>query len=151
MSKIKKLLTLNSLFVFIAMFLLFFSAASIPEAVHAECGDDEVQVSVNPGGNVTELKDKDNNVIGYCIPDGDDIDSNAIVFYLKAIIQFLTGGVGLVVTLMIIIGGVQYMAAGDSPQKVEAAKKRITNAILALVLFIFTVAILNFLVPGGLL
>lgn len=71
--------------------------------------------------------------------------------FVNPVIKFLTAGVGIVITMMIIIGGIQYSSAGDDPQKVGAAKKKISNAILALVLFIALSAILNWLVPGGLL
>lgn len=76
---------------------------------------------------------------------------NPITDYLAAILSFLARGVGLVVVLMLIVGGIQYIASAGNPQGIEAAKKRLTNAIMALLLFIFMAAILNFLVPGGIL
>jgi len=77
--------------------------------------------------------------------------SNPILAYLVAILRFLTYGVGVVVTMMIIIGGIQYSAAGGNAQAVGAAKARILNAVIALILYIFAFAILNFVVPGGLI
>lgn len=77
--------------------------------------------------------------------------SNPILAYLVAILRFLTYGVGIVVTMMIIIGGIQYSAAGGNAQAVGAAKMRIMNAVIALILYIFAFAILNFVVPGGLI
>lgn len=77
--------------------------------------------------------------------------SNPILAYLVAVLRFLTYGVGMVVTLMIVIGGIQYSVAGGNAQSVTAAKTRIINAFLALVLYIFAFAILNFVVPGGLI
>jgi hypothetical protein len=77
---------------------------------------------------------------------------HGIIFsYLKMIIQFLSGAVGLVVVLLIVIGGVQYITSAGDPAGVKAAKSRITNAITGLVLFLLMFAILNFLIPGGII
>jgi len=78
------------------------------------------------------------------------ISNNILVtHYIVPFVKFLGIGFGLIVTIMLVVGGIQYSAAGDSPQAVEAAKKRIRNAIFALILFILMGAILQFLVPGG--
>jgi hypothetical protein len=71
--------------------------------------------------------------------------------YLVIIIQFLSGAIGLVIVLMIVIGGVQYITSAGDPGAVKAAKQRIVNAITGLVLFLLMFAILNFLIPGGIL
>jgi hypothetical protein len=67
------------------------------------------------------------------------------------IIKFLSGAIGLVIVLMIVIGGVQYITSAGDPGAVKAAKGRIVNAIVALILFILMFAILNFIIPGGIL
>jgi len=51
----------------------------------------------------------------------------------------------------IMIAGYQYMTARDNSGQTAAAKKRIAWALVALVVFVFGYAFLNFLVPGGLL
>ncbi len=71
--------------------------------------------------------------------------------YVRAIIRFMGSLVGLVIIMMIIIGGVQYLTAAGNPSQVAAAKSRIQNAITGLFLFIFMYAILNYLVPGGII
>lgn len=68
---------------------------------------------------------------------------------LISIINFLAFGIGIVVVGLIVFGGIQYITSGGVPQKVEAARSRITNAIIALVLYIFMFAILQWLIPGG--
>lgn len=73
---------------------------------------------------------------------------NPILSYLAGIINFLALGVPVVVVAAIIVGGIQYITAGGVPQKLEAARKRIINALIALVTFIFLYAILRWLVPG---
>jgi hypothetical protein len=100
-----------------------------------ECGENEVEVSVEVGGN-------------RCVQNSEDsLENNAIVVYLRYLIQFLTAGVGLVITIMIVVGGVQYITAGENSQKVQAAKQKIFNAVLALILFILMYALLSYLVP----
>lgn len=71
--------------------------------------------------------------------------------YINPFINFLAALVGVAVTISIIIGGIQYGSSTGDPQKVAAAKARIRNALIALLTFSFLYALLNFLVPGGLL
>lgn len=74
---------------------------------------------------------------------------NLIAKYINPLITLLSALVGLVVTISIVIGGIQYSSSAGDPQAATAAKNRIRNAIIALVAFIFLYAFLQFLVPGG--
>ena len=74
-----------------------------------------------------------------------------IVRYLNMFINILSVLVGIVVTIMIIVGGIQYTAAGEDPNAVAKAKKHISQAILALVGYGLTFAFLQYIIPGGLL
>lgn len=69
--------------------------------------------------------------------------------YINPITTFLAIGVGIIVAIMIAVGGIQYAASGDNPQAVSAAKKRIINALIALVAFGLMYSLLQWLVPGG--
>jgi hypothetical protein len=73
-----------------------------------------------------------------------------IIGYIVTITNFLSALVGVVIVAMIILGGIQYSMAGADPSKVQAAKQKIFNALLALVLFIFGFALVQWLIPGGL-
>jgi len=84
-----------------------------------------------------------------CIPNNSD-NGGAIVVYIKAILQYLSGAVGLVVVLMLVIAGIQYITSVGDPTRIKSAKDRITNAIIALALFLFGFAILSFIIPGSL-
>lgn len=99
-----------------------------------DCNEDEVEIGVAIPG--------EDNCIG--------TDENPIFVYLRGILRFLATGVGIAITISIVIGGIQYMSSRGNPQATQAAISRITNAVIALVLFILMAAILNFLVPGGL-
>ncbi len=74
---------------------------------------------------------------------------NPIVKDINMFINFLAGLVGVVVVGSVIFGGIQYITAGDNPQAVSAARKRIADSLLALLAFGFTYAFLQWLIPGG--
>ncbi len=108
-----------------------------------------------PTTNSTEDSITDFNKVG-TISVADDynaeaaVKDNPIFQLLLTFINFLTAGVGLVVTTLVVVGGLQYMTAGGNPQKTQAAIMRISNALIGLVLYIFMFAILQWLIPGGL-
>ena len=66
-------------------------------------------------------------------------------------IRILSGLVGVVVVAMIIVGGIQYALARDNPQAGSAAKQKIINAVLALIAYLSIFALLQWLVPGGII
>ncbi len=72
-----------------------------------------------------------------------------ILNYIALTINVLAVLAGIVITIAIIAGGIQYSSAGSDPQKVSAARGRIRNAIIALILLVFGYGLLNYLVPGG--
>ena len=74
-----------------------------------------------------------------------------IANYVDPFINFGAAGIGLAVAISLTIGAVQYGSSGGDPQRVTAAKNRIRNSIIALLAFLFLYAMLNFLIPGGLL
>lgn len=71
--------------------------------------------------------------------------------YLLPAINLLSAAVGIVSVAMIIYGGIEFSSSGGDPQRVASAKDHITNAIIALVAFLFLWAFLNFIIPGGLM
>ncbi len=77
------------------------------------------------------------------------LKQSALVQDLNTIVNFLSGLVGVVVVGVIILGGIQYSMAGDKAEAVSAAKKRITNGLIALLAFLFIFAFLQWLIPGG--
>lgn len=91
-----------------------------------------------------KVSSKDSNCV---LPDSGD--GGVIISYLKIILKFLSGGVGIVILLMLTIAGVQYMTAVGQPEQVKAAKTRIQNALTGLVLFLIAFAVLNLIIPGS--
>jgi hypothetical protein len=76
---------------------------------------------------------------------------NPIADAAFAIIRVLSAGVGLVVVASIVIGGIQYSASRGDPQATALAIGRIRSSLIALLIFIFAYAILNFVIPAGFL
>lgn len=91
------------------------------------------------------------NPAGECKDTALSKENCGIIYYLVLLINVLSGLVGIVIVIMITIGGIQYSTARDNPQAAVAAKGRITNAVMALVFFLFTYAFLQWIVPGGVL
>jgi hypothetical protein len=75
----------------------------------------------------------------------------AIINYLRGWLRLANGAVALVIMLMLVVAGIQYITSLANPTSVAAAKKRITNAIIALVMWLMMFAALQFLMPGGIL
>lgn len=75
--------------------------------------------------------------------------SNQLDNWLKTAVNLLSGLVGIVIVISIIVAGIQYMTAGDNASQVAAAKNRIAMAVLSFILFAFAFVLLQWLVPGG--
>ncbi|MDQ5972010.1 MAG: hypothetical protein QG553_169 [Patescibacteria group bacterium] len=75
---------------------------------------------------------------------------NCIIENVNVAINILSGSIGLIVIIVIIIAGIQYTTAGGDPQRIGKAKNRIRNAIFALVAYMFLYGFLQWIVPGGL-
>lgn len=77
------------------------------------------------------------------------VTDNPITRFLITVVNFLSALIGIIVIAVIIIAGIQYTTSGGNPQQAAQAKKRIINAVTALVAFFFLFAILQWLIPGG--
>ncbi len=107
----------------------FFNTGA-PEANGDECGapGDAVKVSINVG----------------CRGQG-----NPIVDMLFAFIRFLSAGVGIVVIGSIVVAGIQYTTSQGDPNATAKALGRINSSGIALLIYIFAAALLNFIIPAG--
>ena len=84
------------------------------------------------------------NTSGYCHD-----YHNPIVDAAFSIIQFLSIGVGIVLIGSMVWAGIQFSLAHDDSGQVSRAKDRIRTTIIALFIYIFAYAILNYLIPAG--
>lgn len=127
--------------VFVALFAAVIGFAATPLPAYAACAKDQQEISlpVDEGGTK-------------CIPINartTDLSENPIFFYLRNILIFLAGGVGLAVVGGIIAGAYLYITARANASQVQQGQTMIINAVIGLLLFIFMFAILQFLIPGG--
>ncbi len=76
---------------------------------------------------------------------------NATLDLIFAIVRFLSAGAGVIVIGSLVFAGIQYTTSRGDPNASAAAMKRIQNTLIALLIYIFAFAILNYVVPAGLL
>lgn len=81
----------------------------------------------------------------------ESIGNNGVWGILKLTIQVMTAGVGILAVGGIIYGSILYTSAGGSAEQVKKAVSIITNVVVGILAYIFMFAIINFLIPGGLL
>lgn len=74
---------------------------------------------------------------------------DAIFGLIQTVLNIIFSITGFVIIGMVIVGGIQYSTAGGNPQKASEAKKKISNAVLSLILMVFLYPFLQWLVPGG--
>ena len=101
-----------------------------------------IQTSINFGCNGNSCTGT--NLKNYCSK-----PHNGIIDLIFAIIRFLSDGVGIVVIASIVVGGIQYIASSGDPNNTNKAIGRIRSSIIALIIYIFAYAILNYLIPGA--
>jgi hypothetical protein len=86
-----------------------------------------------------------------CPSDAQSAWSCLFAKYASPVVELLSGLVGLVVVVAVIVGGVEYSTSAGDPQRAASGKSHITNALLALIAYAFLYAFLQFIIPGGLL
>lgn len=134
-------ITFSRIIVLAALVISLFGAFGISTSsiVYAEPAEEEEQER-----ETVDLDQAQDPASAGC---GDDC--GLVEKYATPFLNFLGAIVGLVVTISIVVGGIQYASSADDPSKVAAAKKRILNAVIALVAFLFLYGFLQWLVPGG--
>lgn len=76
-------------------------------------------------------------------------DINPIFALIERVITFATGIFGLVLVLMIVIAGLEYVISGGNPERAKGAKTRIEQAATGFVLFVIMWGVLQFILPVG--
>ena len=85
-----------------------------------------------------------NSGSGYC-----SAPHSAIIDMIYSLIKFLTDGVGLVIIASLVVAGIQYITSTGNPEATHRAMARIQASVIALMIFIFAYAILNYVIPPG--
>ena len=108
-------------------------------------GKDAVKTAIN-FGCVGETCNTAQPNVAFC-----GANHSAIMDMLFAIIRFLSYGVGLIVIASLAYAGIQYATSQGDPQATAKAETRIRSTIIALLIYIFGYAILNYIIPKGFL
>lgn len=95
-------------------------------------GDQKVKISLDIG----------------CRGEGGGI-MNPITDAIFAIIRFLSLGVGLIIVGSITFAGIQYTSSRGDPKATADAITRIKSNVIAFLIYVFSFAILNYLIPKG--
>jgi hypothetical protein len=80
-----------------------------------------------------------------------DPDCNLFSKYVNPFIKLLAGLTGIAVVIGVIYGGIMYASSGGDAQQVSKAKIVIRNSVIALIVYMFLWALLEFLLPGDVL
>jgi len=80
-----------------------------------------------------------------CIGSGSQNPIFALVAYA---VQFLTGLFGVILVMVLVIAGLQYVISGDDPEIAKDAKERIKGAFTGLVLFVIMFAVMQIILPS---
>lgn len=95
-------------------------------------------------GATNQCGTSETNIIG-CSGKG----GQAIGDVLKIFVMVLSFGVGIAAVGGLAYSAIQYAGASDNESHVSAAKERIRNIIIGLLLYGFLLVIVNWLLPGG--
>lgn len=122
-----------------------FSADATPSPVNS----DNNTVQLDTPSNAKYQCGGGDNAVKTTINFGCKGKGNAVTDLTFAIIRFLSNGVGIIIVGSLIVAGIQYTMSKGDPQAAAHAVERIRNTAIALLLFIFAYALLNFLIPQG--
>lgn len=100
-------------------------------------------------GSPTGKQCGDNPVVKTSIDLGCKGKGNPITDLSFAIIRLLSDGVGLVIVGGLMAAGIQFTMSRGDPQLRAKAIGRISHVIIALFIYIFSYAIINYVVPQG--
>jgi len=87
-------------------------------------------------------------VISLNVPIGDYSVSRGLVDYIDMFYKWSLRTIALIAVIMIIFAGVTWITAAGNAQAIEGAKNRIKNAIIGLILLLFSVFILRTINPN---
>lgn len=84
--------------------------------------------------------------LGNCAPKVNFSDGLGEVWAIAfAVIDMMLYAAGVLAVIFIIVGGIAYMTADGSPEKAAAARKRLLNALLGLVIVLMASVVVSFI------
>ena len=122
---------MQPLFAFSSMILLLVPTRILADTCGTDASGNPVQISGALGGSCANG------------------NANPIFALIDTIVTFATGIFGIVLVLMIVIAGLEYVISGGSPEKTKGAKTRLEQAATGFVLFVIMWGVLQVLLPAG--
>jgi amino acid transporter len=74
------------------------------------------------------------------------VEEEDLIKIIFEVIRYLLSFLGVAAVLIIIYGGFLWMSAGGNPEKVEKAKKIITQAIIGLIIILLSYSLTMFVI-----
>ncbi|MBR3172560.1 hypothetical protein IKF21_01415 [Candidatus Saccharibacteria bacterium] len=123
--------------------IILLLSVTIVLPVFADCPEGSVPVSILGGdGNIVDGTNGERCLIGTS-------DGSAIGNILKTILDIMAIGIGILGVLGITIVGIQYLTAGDNEARTHKAKRRMTEIVIGLAVYVVIYGVLSFLLPGS--
>lgn len=158
LQKIKKIVNSSVLIVLVVLCVgsITGTASATTTEVAVTCDDGFVATTTVESGTQPDTaalcsghQTSSTNSRGTCTESNLNESNCGIIYYINMFINILSAMVGIVVTGVIIWGGIIYSTSKGDPGKVAEGKKKIMNGIMSLAMFIFAYAFLQWVVPGG--
>lgn len=135
--------------IILASALTLLAPAAIPVSVHAQtvetgiqnsliCGSDAIITSSGTG------KDKDGKECKLDAGEDKNLSSK-----IRKLINIFSAIIAVIAVIMIIYGGLRYVASGGKQESVTAAKNTLLYAIVGLVIVALAQAIVHFVLKGA--
>lgn len=83
--------------------------------------------------------------------DKDKIEDTGVWKLLKLVVNIMTAGAGILALAGIVYGSVMYTTAGGNQEQVKKARGILTNVVIGVIAFAAMWALLQWLLPGGVL
>ncbi len=81
----------------------------------------------------------------FCAGQGSVSGTNGLSIVIGNIVLWLTGIIGMILTIVILVSAIQYVTSGGSPDRIKSAKDRLVQAAVSLGFLISFNAIFNLL------
>ena len=120
---------------------IFMGSIMVFTPAFATCPEGTTPVSIlNNVGDTVEGDDGET-----CVRDE---NGSTIMNILKAVVDIMSVGIGILGVIGISVSGVQYLTAGGNEEQTRKAKHRIFEIVLGLVVYVMIYTILVWLLPG---
>ena len=120
---------------------IFMGSIMVFTPVFATCPEGTTPVSILDNvGNTVISEDGEK-----CV---EDENGSTIMNILKAVVDIMSVGIGILGVIGISVSGVQYLTAGGNEEQTRKAKRRIFEIVLGLIVYVMIYTILVWLLPG---